>query len=175
MTDEGKNLGCLSCFGDHFRCCAPVQFGRIAALDCQLCVIVHQSAEEFAQTCMYPGCGRLYSGITFKNARGNLSRHVKKAHKMKFVDYRTQYEGPEAVAAREAKQQRREARRESAWRGPDEPLGGDLNFDGFLGGDMPTPPEAETPRVYAKVDLGWIWGGFGVDSSLYIKTYKFLQ
>ena len=96
---------------------------------------------------MYPGCGRLYSGITFKNARGNLSRHVKKAHKMKFVDYRTQYEGPEAVAAREAKQQRREARRESAWRGPDEPLGGDLNFDNFLGGDMPTPPEAETPQA----------------------------
>ena len=32
-----------------------------------------------------------------------------------------------------------------------------------------------TLRVYAKVDLGWIWGGFGVDSSLYIKTYKFLQ
>jgi hypothetical protein len=35
--------------------------------------------------------------------------------------------------------------------------------------------DANAARVYAKVDLGWIWGGFGVDSSLYIKTYKFLQ
>ena len=88
MTDEGKNLGCLSCFGDHFRCCAPVQFGRIGALDCQLCIIVHQVAGEFSAVCLVKGCGKLYTGITPTNARRGLSKHLKRVHKMKMVEYR---------------------------------------------------------------------------------------
>ena len=51
MTDKGKNMSCFSCFGDHFRCCAPAQIGRIGALDCQLCIIVHRLAGEFTETC----------------------------------------------------------------------------------------------------------------------------
>ena len=124
-----------------------MQFGRIGALDCQLCIIVHQVAGEFSAVCLVKGCGKLYTGITPTNARRGLSKHLKRVHKMKMVEYRRVYEAPEALEAREAKQQRREARRESAWRGPDEPLGGDLNFDNFLGGDTPTPPEPEAPQA----------------------------
>ena len=147
MTDKGKNMSCFSCFGDHFRCCAPAQIGRIGALDCQLCLIVDRVAGEFSAVCLVKGCGKSYTGITKKNARQNLSEHIKRVHKLSLVEYRREYEAPEAMAQREAVQQRREARRESAWRGPDEPLGGDLNFDDFLGGDMPTPPEPEAPQA----------------------------
>ena len=99
-------MSCFSCFGDHFRCCAPAQIGRIGALDCQLCLIVDRVAGEFSAVCLVKGCGKSYTGITKKNARQNLSEHVKRVHKMSLVEYRREYEAPEAMAQREAVQQR---------------------------------------------------------------------
>ena len=147
MSNNGKNLSCPFCFVVDFRCCAPTQFVCIGALDCLLRITVDRLADGFVQVCAYRGCGKVYSGITYKNVRQNLSKHVKSAHKMSLVEYRNKYEAPEALSDRQTKQIEREARREAAMRGPEMPLGGDLNFDDFLGDDMPTPPEPEAPQA----------------------------
>ena len=81
------------------------------------------------------GCGKVYSGISTRHARRGLSKHLMRVHKMKMVEYRRKHETPEALEARETLQRQREARRASALRGPDEPLGGDLNFGDFGGAD----------------------------------------
>ena len=93
-------------------------------------------AGEFSAVCLFKGCGKSYTGITKKNARQNLSEHIKRVHKLSLVEYRREYEAPEAMAQREAVQQRREARRESAWRGPD---GVRVDQNGYLLGTFWVP------------------------------------
>ena len=72
-----------------------------------------------------PGCGKTYRGKTAANARHNLSKHVKNAHKLKLVDYRNKYETPGAAERRAA----RDARRASAV----EPVVRDNLFDDDFG------------------------------------------